>query len=285
MTIKHGIFLPMGFGQEFAHLDDPVEAFENLIQTAQIADEYGYETVWALDHLQTVPPSQEFVFEVWSTVTALARATKRVRVGQMVTSVGYRNPALQAKMASTVDVLSRGRFTFGIGAGWYQPDYVGFGYEFPDAPERLRQVREAVQIILSMWTEKETTFEGEHFQVRGVINQPQGVQKPHIPVLIGGAGEKVTLKLVAEYGDACNVIESPEGLKHKFSVLKKHCETVGRDYNSVRRTATTLCIIADTDKEALAAVPDGVGAIYPGDPGSYCLVGTVETIRERIAAY
>lgn len=188
-------------------------------------------------------------------------------------------------MASTVDVLSHGRFTFGIGAGHYEPEYAAYGYEFAEAPERLRQLREAVQIIRSMWTQDETTFEGKYYQVYGAINRPRGVQTPHVPMLIGGAGEKVTLKLVAEYGDACDVIESPAGLEQKFAVLRKHCEDVGRNYESIHRTTTSICIMADTDDEARAAVPDSASAVYPGDVGSYGLVGTPATIRRRIAAY
>jgi len=261
MPLKHSIFLPAGFGQEFANFTDPVAAFETVLETGRIADEYGYETVWVLDHLLTAPPSQEYLFECWTTVTALLRETERVRVCQMVSGNGYRNPALLAKMASTVDVIGHGRLTFGIGAGWYEPDYRAFGYEYLDAPDRLRQLREAMQIILSLWTEDQTTFEGRYYQVRDAINQPKGVQQPHIPVLIAGGGEKVTLKLAAEYADVCNVIDSPDGLRHKFDVLKKHCENVGTDYDGIVRTTTTICIIGDTDEEARALVPPGSGAI------------------------
>jgi len=153
-----------------------------------------------------------------------------IRIGQMVTCNGYRNPALLAKMASTVDVLSHGRLNFGIGAGGFEHEYRAYGYDYPDTPDRLRHLREAVQMILAMWTQEEAAFEGKYYQVRGAINQPKGVQKPHIPLLIGGGGEQVTLKLVAQYGDACNISGSLETIQHKFDVLKKHCEAVGRDY-------------------------------------------------------
>lgn len=285
MPMKHSIFLPVGFGQEFARISDPVTAYETITETGHIADEFGYETLWVLDHLLTAPPSPEFIFECWTTVAALLRDTERVRIGQMVSGNGYRNPALLAKMASTVDVLGHGRLTFGIGAGWYEPDYHAFGYEYRDGPARLRQLREAMQIILSMWTDDQTTFDGEFYQVHGAINQPKGVQQPHIPVLIAGGGEKVTLKLAAEYADVCNVIESPDGLRHKFDVLRKHCANVGRDYESITRTTTTICIIADTDEQARAQVPPGAGAIYPGDVADYGLIGTPDTIRERLAGY
>src|SRR6266516_64673 len=146
-------------------------------------------------------------------------------------------------MASTVDVLSHGRLNFGIGAGWYEHEYRAYGYDYPDAPARLRHLREAVQVILAMWTQEEAVFEGTYYQVHGAINQPKGVQQPHIPLLIGGSGEQVTLKLVAQYSDACNVTGDLATIERKFGVLKQHCEAVGRDYDSIHRTAETLCMI------------------------------------------
>jgi F420-dependent oxidoreductase-like protein len=283
--MRLSIFLPTGFGQEFARIPDPVQAYEFITRVAQTADELGYETLWAPDHLQTIPVSQEFLFESWSVITALARDTRRIRLGQLVTGNGYRNPALQAKMASTVDVLSHGRLTFGIGAGWYEPDYLGYGYEFGTPGGRLRQLAEAVQVIRSLWTEEKTSFDGDFYQVQDAVNQPKGVQKPHIPLLIAGGGEKVTLKLVARYADACNVMDSPEVLMHKYAILAEHCANVGRDYDTIHRTASTICIIRDTDEEARALVPPGLEFAYPGDVGSYGLVGTIATVRERLAAY
>lgn len=285
MSLKYGLYLPVGFVGELASFEDPIEAYEALTTMAQAADERGYETVWLPDHLLPVPPSQEMLFECWTVAAALARDTERVRIGQMVTANGYRSPALQAKMASTLDVISHGRFTFGIGAGWYEPDYRAYNYEFPAGPERLRQLEEAVQVILAMWTQEEVAFEGTHYQIRGAINQPKGVQRPHIPLLIGGGGEQVTLKLVARYGDACNLISDPATLEHKFAVLERHCEAVGRDYEGIHRTALTLCTIGETDEQARARIPGWAGAVFPGDIGAYGLVGTVGTIRRRIAAY
>jgi F420-dependent oxidoreductase-like protein len=283
--MKFGISLPQGWTMDLVGIKDPVEAYETMTRVARMADESGYDSVWLVDHFHTVPqPTQEVTFECWTTTAALARDTKRVRVGQMVSCNSYRNPALLAKMASTVDVLSHGRLNFGIGAGWYEHEYQAYGYEYPEAPERLRQLREAVQVILAMWTQEEAVFEGKYYQVRGAINQPKGVQKPHIPLLIGGGGERVTLKLVAQYGDACNVFGGLAELEHKFAVLKEHCEAVGRDYTSIHRTTGTLCIIGDTDEEALAKVPDAMKQRY-GDGIRDTLVGSPETIRTRIAAY
>jgi len=222
--------------------------------------------VWLADHFMPtiLHPSareEDWLFECWTTLSALARDTKRVRLGQAVTCNGYRNPALLAKMASAVDVISHGRLTVGIGAGDYEEEFRAYGYAYPDAPTRLRQLREAVQVLLALWTQDEPTFEGKYYQVRGAINEPKGVQKPHIPLLIGGAGEQVTLKIVAQYADACNVFGAPAAMEHKFAVLKTHCEAVGRSYESIRRTATVLCAIGETDEQALASITDAERAM------------------------
>ena len=285
MPMKYGLTLPQGWTMDLTSIKDPVEAYETMTRVAQKADETGFESVWLVDHFHTIPqPSQELTFECWTSTAALARDTKRVRIGQMVSCNGYRNPALLAKMASTVDVLSHGRLNFGIGSGWYEHEYRAYGYDYPDAPERLRYLREAVQVIQAMWTQEEAVFEGQYYQVRGAINQPKGVQKPHIPMLIGGGGEKVTLKLVAQYGDACNVNGDIATLEHKFSVIKEHCATVGRDYESIRRTASAICAIGETEEEALASIPAAMRTMF-GDRLKDALVGTPDTIRPRLAEY
>jgi alkanesulfonate monooxygenase SsuD/methylene tetrahydromethanopterin reductase-like flavin-dependent oxidoreductase (luciferase family) len=220
-----------------------------------------------------------------TTLAALARETQTVKLGQLVTGNGYRNPALLAKMASTLDVISNGRLKFGIGAGWYAEEYRAFGYEYLSAPGRLRQLDEALQIITSMWTEQATTFDGAYFKVTGVVNAPAGVQKPHIPVMIAGGGEKVTLKLVAKYGDLCNVQEPPHVVARKFGVLAKHCTDVGREFSEITKTSTSYCIIADSDEEARAAVPPWAPMVFPGTLADYGLVGTLDTIGKRLAVY
>ncbi len=213
-------------------------------------------------------------------LAAMARDTRHVRIGQIVTCNSYRHPALLAKMASTFDVLSHGRLNFGIGAGWYEHEYRAYGYPYPDAPERLRMLREALQVILAMWTQEEATFKGTYYQVRGAINRPKGVQKPHIPILIGGGGEKVTLKLVAQYGDACNVLGDLETIRRKLAVLKTHCETLGRDFATIHCTTGAVCSIAEDDETALALLPPPVRNQFRDTS----LVGSPQTIRQRIAA-
>jgi F420-dependent oxidoreductase-like protein len=279
MAIKYSVGLPQGFVWELVGRRDPAEALDALLRWTKAAEEYGYDTIWVADHMMTVPPSQEMLFECWTTTVALLRETERIRIGQLATCNNYHNPALQAKMASTADVLGGGRFTFGIGAGWYEADYHGYGFEFPAAGERLRQLEEAVQIIRRMWTEDEVTFEGKHYTVRGAVNQPKGIQQPHIPMMIAGGGEKVTLKLVAQYGDYCNVIGDAAEVGRKFGILRQ------RDYDSIRRSVLMHSVIDETDEKAAARVPQWAPAVFPGDISTYGLVGTVDTIRERIAGY
>src|SRR6266550_47218 len=280
-----GVIVPQGWRLDLVRISDPTEAYETMMRVAQEADALGYHSIWLYDHFHTVPtPTQEVTFECWTSMAALARDTKRVRLGQMVTCNSYRNPALLAKMASTVDVLSHGRLELGIGAGWYEHEYRAYGYPYPGAGERLRQLREAVQIILAMWTQDEATFEGTYYRVKGAINQPKGAQKPHIPLLIGGGGEKVTLKLVAQYADACNIGHLDNaGLEHKFAVIKKHCEEVGRDYNTSKRTVMFNCAIAETDEAAMAKTAPFARNIPSGRIHEQALVGSPATIRQRLA--
>ncbi|GCE17091.1 LLM class F420-dependent oxidoreductase [Dictyobacter kobayashii] len=284
MALKFGVIVPQGWRMDLVGITDPVEGYETMTRVAREAEELGFDSIWLFDHFHTVPqPTQEPTFECWTSTAALSRDTKRVRIGQMVTCNSYRNPALLAKMASTVDVLSHGRLNFGIGAGWYEHEYNAYGYDFPDGPTRLRQLRDALRIIRAMWTEEEAVVEGKYLHVNGAINQPEGVQKPHIPILIGGAGEKVTLKLVAQYADACNIQHlDNEGLARKFAIIKEHCDNVGRDYNSIWRTVLFNCAIAETDQEALAKSAPYQRNVPADRIRQQALVGTPDAIYKRV---
>ncbi|GHO42145.1 LLM class F420-dependent oxidoreductase [Ktedonospora formicarum] len=285
MALQFGVLIPQGWTMDLAPIHDPVEAYETMTRVVQTAEEVGFASAWLVDHFHTIPsPSQEVTFECWTSTAALARSTRTIRIGQMVTCNGYRHPALLAKMASTVDILSHGRLTFGIGAGWYEHEYRAYGYEYLDAPTRLRSLREALQMILTMWTQEEAVFEGTYYQLRKAINQPKGVQKPHIPLLIGGSGEQVTLKLVAQYADACNVGSDPATVKQKLSVLKQHCERMGRNYEKIHRTSSTICLLADSDEQALEQLSADRKARL-GNAVQTALIGSPETVRERLAAY
>ncbi len=275
--MKYSLILPQGWTMDLSHIKDPVEAYETMTKVAQTADEVGFHCVYLVDHFHTVPaPSQEVTFECWTTTAALARDTKRVRVGQLVTCNSYRNPALLAKMASTVDILSHGRLNFGIGAGWYEHEYRAYGYDFPDAPHRLKQLKDAVQVILAMWNADEAAeFEGKHHTVKGAINSPRSVQD-RIPMMIGGGGEKVTLKLVAEFADACNVAGDLETIKHKLSVLKGHCDALGRPWDTVNRTTMAMASLGATREEAAAKISP---AMHQMGWAAWAAIGTVDDLR------
>jgi len=281
-----GIIVPQGWRLDLVGIADPAEAYEAMTRVAKEAETLGFHSLWLYDHFHTIPiPAQEITFECWISTAALARDTTYMRIGQMVTCNSYRNPALLAKMASTVDALSHGRLVLGIGAGWYEHEYRAYGYPYPETGERLGRLHEAIQIILAMWTQDEATFEGTYYQVRGAINQPKGVQKPHIPLLIGGGGEKVTLRLVAQYGDACNVGGDIATIKHKFAVLKHHCDELGRDYNSIRRTTLIDdCAIAETEEAAIAKLTPAQRNNLD-EMRQTALIGTPTMIRQRLAEY
>jgi len=252
---------------------------------AKAADaEPAIDSIWVYDHFHTVPePTLETTFECWTITATLARDTKRVRIGQMAGCNGYRNPALYAKIASTIDVASNGRLNAGIGAGWYEHEWRAYGYGFPDAPERLRMLREACQVIHAMWTDDFATFGGQRYQINGAINEPKGVQKPHPPLWIGGGGEKVTLKLVAQYGDACNVgAGDPETCRQKLDILKGHCDTVGRNYDDIIKSTSLDLLLLEDGADRDAAIEANRGALSFERFRNQFLIGGVEEVSERI---
>jgi len=256
--VRFGIFVPQGWIMDLVDIEDPIEQYETMSRVAQTAERLGFESIWLFDHFHTYfKPVLETTFECWTSTAALARDTRTIRLGQMVTCNSYRNPALMAKMASTVDVLSHGRLDFGIGAGWYEHEYLAYGYEYPPTPgERLRRLAEALQVIKAMWTEPYASFDGDYYKISGAINEPKGVQKPHPPIWIGGGGEQVTLKLAAKYGDATNFgghLDDMSWYTHKLDVIRAHCEGLGRDPDSLIRSTnveTTLTRPGD-DPDAL----------------------------------
>ncbi|PDW00442.1 LLM class F420-dependent oxidoreductase [Candidatus Chloroploca asiatica] len=286
MTIRFGTFVPQGWRLDLMEIADPIEKYEAMTQVARVVDGMpAYDSIWIYDHFHTVPRiEQEAVFEAWTITAALARDTQRVKVGQMVTCIGYRNPALAAKIASTVDVLSHGRLYCGIGAGWYEHEWRAYGYGFPETRDRMRAFREATQIMVKMWTEETPTFEGEYFHIRGAINEPRGIQKPYPSLWIGGGGEQVTLKLVAQYGNACNVMGDPATLQQKFAILRGHCEQVGRNYDDIIRSSNANIVFVrpgDDLEQATAAVR----ATYNwslDDLMRNSIVGTPEQVAERL---
>jgi F420-dependent oxidoreductase-like protein len=266
MSVKFGVLVPQGWKYDLEDIEDTAEKFEAMVRVGKEAERLGFDSIWLFDHFHNVPtPGLAANFECWTSTAALARDTSTVRIGQLVTCNSYRNPALLAKMASTVDAMSHGRLDFGIGAGWYEHEYLAYGYPYPDGPERLRMLDEALQIIHAMWRDPYASFEGRYYRINGAINEPKDVQSPHPPIWIGGAGEKVTLKLVAKYGDACNIGGiDPAVYRHKFDVLRAHCDNVGRDYDTIIKSAeifTYLVLPGSTPERATAQARRGVAAL------------------------
>ena len=246
--MRIGAIVPQGWVGEYDGWD-PLDAWRRTIEVARQADRLGFDSIWLFDHVHTTPtPRETITFEAYTTLAALAPLTRRVRMGQLVTCVGYRNPALVAKMASTLDVVSGGRTELGLGAGWKEEEYRAYGYDFPPLRVRLALLRDSLEIAHRMFGPGRATWAGEVASVNGAINEPKGVQQPHIPLWIGGGGEQVTLKLVAQYGAACNIGGDGPMKRHKLDVLRQHCETVGRDYGEIIKSAEAyLCIIEPGD--------------------------------------
>jgi F420-dependent oxidoreductase-like protein len=269
---------------DLVEIEDPVEQYEAMTRVAKVAEKTGaYDSVWLYDHFHTVPePTTNTVFECWSATAGLSRDTSSIKIGQMVTCNGYRNPALLAKIASTVDVMSNGRLLFGLGAGWYEHEWRAYGYGFPELRDRMRAFREACEIIHRMWTENYVVFDGEYYQVDRPINEPKGVSDPHPSFWIGGGGEKVTLKLVARYGDACNVGGGIERLKHKFGVLKGHCDDAGRDYEEIIRSTSVNVYLLEEGEDPEAATQEARGSTSYEEYSREFMVGTAEQISERL---
>jgi F420-dependent oxidoreductase-like protein len=248
MDVRFGVFVPQGWRMDLVEIADPVEQYEAMTAVAKAADAGPWDSIWVYDHFHTTPePTPNTTFECWTITSTLARDTRRVNVGQMVGCNGYRQPSLYAKIASTVDVASHGRLYAGIGAGWYEHEWRAYGYEWPELRDRMGAFREAVEIIHRMWTEDEVVFRGRYYSVDKPINEPKGVRKPHPSLWIGGGGEQVTLKLVARYGDACNVGGGdPEVIRRKLEVLRRHCDTLGRDYDRIIKS-TSINVAPDAD--------------------------------------
>jgi F420-dependent oxidoreductase-like protein len=263
---------------------DPAEIFETTKAKAQWAEDHGFTWFSVMDHMIQIPgvgPPEEPILEGWTVLAGLAAATRRIRLATLVTAVGYRNPALLAKIASSVDIISRGRLTLGIGAGFFEDEYKQYGWEFPPkAATRIRQMEEAVELIRKMWTEPRTTFHGRYFQVEDAILEPKPVQK-RPPVMIAGGGEQMTLRAVARLADACNLARSDiVETRHKLDVLRRHCDALGRDYATIEKTHVMRWMLA-RDPAAVAAKCERL----PPRGSSAGFVGTVSEAIDLIGQY
>ncbi len=281
-----GAFVPQGWKMELASIEGAAAKWAKAVEIATLAEELGLDSIWVYDHVHNVPrPAHEAVFECWTTVTAISQRTSRIRLGQMVGCNSYRNPALLAKITSTVDVVSGGRLDWGIGAGWYENEYRSYGYDFPKPSDRLHMLEEAVQIVTSMWTQPETTFRGRHYEVVRANCDPKPLQQPRPPVWIGGGGEQVTLRIVAKHADYSNFGGTAEQWTHKRDVLRSHCAAVGRDPDEIGMTWSPEVFIRDSEAEVEAA---GTRSLWGEAVESWRagnLVGTPEQVCQKLRSY
>jgi F420-dependent oxidoreductase-like protein len=232
--VKVGLMAPQGWKGEYDGWD-PAAAWRRTLELAVGAEELGFESLWVFDHFHTVPePTDEMTLESFTVLGALTQATRRVRLGHMVICTGFRNPALTAKMASTLDVLSGGRFELGIGAGWKEDEWRAYGYGFPTLRERLAALGDHLEVITRMLGPGRATFHGEYASVREAINVPKGIQA-HIPIIVGGNGENVTFRYAARFADELNLVFlSPERIAELLPVVRSRCEEIGRDPATLR---------------------------------------------------
>ncbi|MGH3169849.1 MAG: LLM class F420-dependent oxidoreductase [Trebonia sp.] len=291
--MRFGLFVPQGWRLDLAGIS-PGNHWTTMLGIAQAAEDGPFESIWVYDHFHTVPqPTEEATHEAWTLMAAFGAATKRVRLGQMCTCMGYRNPAYLAKVAATIDHVSGGRIEMGIGAGWYEHEWRAYGYGFPRAGERLAALDEGVQIMRQLWTTGTATLDGKYYQVDGAIGRPLPLQEGGIPLWIAGGGEKKTLRTAAKYAAYTNFDGTPEVFQRKSEILRAHCEDVGTDFEKIVRSADYNVVIGETEKDVqdkLAWYRGHLGQYVPADVADNQvtgiaggpLVGTPEQIAERL---
>ncbi|MDA8270958.1 MAG: LLM class F420-dependent oxidoreductase [Actinomycetota bacterium] len=234
--MKFGLHIP-----NFTWPGGPESLGRRLKEIAHASEDAGFDRLSVMDHLWQIAHiggKEQEMLESYTTLGYLAGCTERVKLLAVVTAVVYREPGLLAKAVSTLDVVSNGRAMLGIGAAWYEEEAVGLGLLFPPLRERFERLEEALQVCLQMWSDDDGPYEGKYYRLASTLNSPQPLTRPHPRILIGGSGERKTLRLVARYGDACNLFDRPD-LAHKLDVLREHCEREGTDYSAIEKTVQT----------------------------------------------
>ncbi len=294
--MRFGLFVPQGWRLDLTGIDTK-DHWATMLGVAQAAEDGPFESVWVFDHFHTVPvPTQEATHEAWTLMAALAAATGRVRLGQMCTCMGYRNPAYLAKVAATVDVISGGRAEMGIGAGWYEHEWRAYGYGFPGAGDRIGMLEEGVEIMHQLWTTGTATLDGKHYQVDGAICRPLPLQDGGIPLWIAGGGEKKTLRIAARYARYTNFDGAPEAFARKSEILAGHCRELGTDFDAITRSANYNVVLGETDKDVKdrlawmkdhllrSGVPQDIADVRMREFTTGTMTGTPELVAERLAA-
>ncbi|MEO8262285.1 MAG: LLM class F420-dependent oxidoreductase [Pseudolysinimonas sp.] len=273
----------------------PATLAGHLTRTARAADAAGASWLTVMDHffqMEGFQTAHDPMLEGYTTLGYLAASTERVKLGTVVTGVTYRHPGLLVKNVNTLDVLSGGRAFFGIGAAWYEREHLALGVPYPPMSERFERLEEAVQIALQMWSADEGPFTGTHYQLAETINVPTPIQTPHPPIVIGGGGEKKTLRLVAKYADACNLnVTEVDEVAHKLQVLRQHCDAEGRDYATIEKTMQGGPANPNADPDAFLRYAEQLAALgiehiqlrtQTDDPAAY-VAEFGETVAPRLA--
>src|SRR4051812_16599767 len=293
--MRFGMFVPQGWRLDLAGID-PADHWKTMLGLAKHAEAGPFESIWVYDHFHTVPvPTEEATHEAWSLISAFAAATETVRLGQMCTCMGYRNPAYLAKVAATADLISGGRVEMGIGAGWYEHEWRAYGYGFPGAGDRLGQLDEGVQIMRDLWTTGKSTLDGKHYQTDGAILRPLPPQEGGLPLWIAGGGEKKTLRIAAKYAKYTNFDGTTEVFARKSALLQEHCAQVGTDFAKIVRSADYDVVIGETSQEVtdrLDALRARLSKYVSADEAdaqvrnvsASPLVGTPEQLVERLTS-
>jgi F420-dependent oxidoreductase-like protein len=300
--IQFGVVVPQGWSYDFPLSDKDrrerdefiaIKQYEYSKDIAEAIDKYSsIDSIYTYDHFLPyyAPKNETNFFDCFILLSAIAAITDRVKIGQVVTCSSYRNPALLAKMLSTLDIISKGRIELGIGAGWHKEEYRQYGYDYPPARIRIEQLDEAITIVKSMWTEGRATFRGKHYSINGAICNPKPVQKPHPVIMVGGEGERYLLKIAAKHADRynhpCGTIKT---LKRKISILKEYCISIGRDHNDIEYSILATCLVRETEEELRDVMKrrkkqlHGIQQVRAAEYTS--LIGTPERIRKVINRY
>ena len=275
----------MRFGLQIPNFTDgaPGALFDEVLGRASAAEESGYDSVWVMDHFYQLPPMggpSQPMLDAYTLLGAIAARTSRVKLGALVTGVTYRNPAHLAKIVTTLDVISAGRAILGIGAAWYDVEHDGLGFDFPPAGERLDRLEEALQICRAMFASKAPTFDGTYYRTHEAQNIPPPVQARGPQILVGGGGERRTLRLVAQYADMCNLFGDAAAITHKVEVLHTHCRSVGRDPSEITVSRLATLVLTENEEET-AATKDFLRQVTGEEP-SGSNVGTADELVGQV---
>jgi F420-dependent oxidoreductase-like protein len=292
--MRFGLFIPQGWRLDLVGIE-PDKHWAVMRELASYADDGPWDSLWVYDHFHTVPmPTGEATHEAWSLMSAYAATTSRIKLGQMCTAMSYRNPVYLAKLAATADIISGGRIQMGIGGGWYEHEWRAYGYGFPSAGVRLGRLDEGVQIMRDAWRDGKVSFTGKHYQVDGAIVAPTSLQDNGIPLWIAGGGEKVTLRIAAQYAQYTNFTPEPVAFARKSDVLAQHCRDVGTDFGAIVRSVNVNAVVGTSEsdvKDRLQRIRDRMVGYVPeaaadamigGTTGPESAAGTPEQVIERL---